>query len=118
MYSIALFSINIFFRTGDWWKNYDYPTPASFTHCLSSNMYLNIVGMKGPIEMYKGWRITLNFKRRGVISGCTDEKGLECREEKKQEGVYPFQMMDWFHCRYNLSFACEGTAVHPNTHYG
>lgn len=81
-------------------------------------MYLNIVGMKGPIEMYKGWRITLNFKRRGVISGCTDEKGLECREEKKQEGVYPFQMMDWFHCRYNLSFACEGTAVHPNTHYG
>ena len=104
---------NIYFRTGDWWRGYGtqgYLAMRNFVHCLATHMYYVVeIGDEPHIGNFKGWMPNTQ-QSEGEMAQMTGGKifGAE----------YQFPMMQWWHCRYNLSFACEGTVTNPKSYYG
>ena len=101
----------IFSRTGDWWKNYGWMGNQNTQHCMSSNMYSSVLEGSQSLRAFRG------YKNVNMLRGKWLFDQFNPSQIAIDSAEYPFQMLQWYHCRMNLSFACEGTAVHPNHHY-
>ena len=95
-------------RTGDWWRGYGVGgalAARNFVHCLATHMYYTVqVGDEPGAGHWKGYTYNRNFELEFRAQGLL--------------GEYDIPMMQWWHCRYNLSFACEGTVTDPKSYYG
>ena len=81
----------------------------NFVHCLATHMYYTVyIGDEPLVGHFRGWHHRNTLEQRAQIHETRDYIA----------GDYDIPMMQWWHCRYNLSFACEGTVTNPKSYYG
>ena len=78
---------------------------------MSSNMYDHVRAVDDHIQPWIG------FVRLMLVRGKNLFTKYNPDQHEIDSAEYPPQLMQWYHCRMKLPFACEGTAVHPNHHY-
>ena len=69
-----------------------------------------------PLQSHAGFDIPYRWQNRHSGGNAAFGGGIGSKQYKMAEFIP--QSMTWWTCRYNLSFACEGTVTHPNTRYG